>query len=238
MNGSRLGRPAFAALVLALLLAGCGGGSGHGGSAFTFLSVERFSTNGTNAVGTVTSSLSDRSRTTQVCVTLSNNLKNPTVTAPTSLDNVQIESYTVKLTRLDGGPAPGPFTFNAGVVVPAGAVSMGAVSGNTVTFGIILVPAQAKNEAPLAGVGGPIAATADVVFRGRTGRGQRAETQGAVGVDFVSADEATSTTCAAPSTYGASLFLPVRPVYAWLSLVLLVGLVAPQLLAARRRLRS
>ncbi len=57
------------------------------------------------------SNLGDRQATTSVCVTLRNTPKNPTVTTPTALDNVVIDQYTVSISRLDGGPAPGPFTF-------------------------------------------------------------------------------------------------------------------------------
>ncbi len=179
---------------LALLFAGCGSsGSGQSGSGFVFLSVDLFSLNGTTGVGAVNSSVSELNASTQVCVTLRNNLKNPTVTAPTSLDNVVIQSYTVTLRRQDGGPLPGPFTFNTSVLVPAGTVTMGALTGNTATFPVIVVPATVKRDpAVRPPVRLPLAATAEVVFQGRDGRGQRADTAGAVTVVFVDDGESVA----------------------------------------------
>ncbi len=162
--------PALLLAALAVLLAGCDG-SGREGNEFVFLTVDGFNTGGSGSIGTVNSSLADRNSSTLVCVTLRNNLKNPTVTSPTGLDNVVITSYTVKLTRFDGGPVPGPFTFGASFTVPAGTASNGTLSGNTASAGIVLVPAQAKNEPPLSTAALPVAANAEVVFKGRDGGG-------------------------------------------------------------------
>ena len=189
-RGRRLGS-ALLVLVLAILANACGSGSGQSGSAFTFLSVDSFRT-----TSAVTSSIDDLNSSTAVCVTLRNNLKNPTVTAPTSLDNVVIQSYTVRITRLDGGTVPRtPFTIQTAVIVPAGASAMGTVSGNTASFGIILVPAQAKLEPALRQSRFPISATAEVVFQGRNGRGQRLETEGAVSLVFVNEGTDTAASC-------------------------------------------
>jgi len=173
-------------LAVAALLTACGG-SNQSGNAFVYLSVDRFSLNGTTATASVTSS-TNPGTTTSACVTLRNNLKNPTITAPNTLDNVTIQSYTV---TLSGGGSPGPFTFGTGVLVPAGTVTSGVVSGNTATFGVILVPAGAK------GSSGTLA-TAEVTFQGRDGRGTSVETEGAVTVVFVAGDEPT-VNCAATS---------------------------------------
>ncbi|MBI2467086.1 MAG: hypothetical protein HYV62_04605 [Candidatus Rokubacteria bacterium] len=186
--------PALLLAVLAALLAGCDG-SGQEGNEFVFLTVDGFSTGGSGSVGVVTSSLEARNTSTLVCVTLRNNLKNPTVTAPTGLDNVLILSYTVKLTRFDGGPAPGPFTFAASFTVPAGTVSNGTISGNTANAAIVLVPAQAKNEPPLSTAGLPVAANAEVVFKGRDGRGEPVQTEGAITVSFVASGTDTLVSC-------------------------------------------
>src|SRR5262245_36253364 len=75
--------------------------SGQSGSAFVFLPPVAVS-----PAGGVTSSLEDKNTSTVACVTLQNNPKNPTVTTPTGLDSVFITSYTVRLTRSDGGPPP------------------------------------------------------------------------------------------------------------------------------------
>jgi len=171
-------------LAVAALLTACEGDSGQSGSAFVFLSVDRFSLDGQTATATVTSS-TNPGTTTAACVTLRNNLKNPTITAPTALDNVIIESYTV---TLSGGVSAGPFTFGTSVLVPVGTVSMGAVSGNTATFGVVLVPTGAK------GSPGSVA-TAEVRFRGHDGRGNSINEEGAVTVVFVAG--ATDSVCSA-----------------------------------------
>jgi hypothetical protein len=190
-------------LGAAVLLAGCGGsGSGQSGSAFTFLTVSAV-TDGTNQVGQVTSSLGPlgtRNVSTSVCMVLQNNLKNPTVTAPTSLDNVQVTSYTVRLSRLDGGPSPAPFTVGTSLTVPAGTVSNGSVGGNTATAVVILVPAQLKNQAPLSTAPTPLNATADVVFQGHDGRGSSVQTEASVAVLFVASGIDTTCGAAAPSS--------------------------------------
>lgn len=200
MNVDRVRSRAPLALVLALalLLTACGGGSGHGGSGFTFLNVELFSISGSTPVGAVNSNLDRSNVSTTVCATLSNNLKNPTVTTPSPLDNVTITSYTVTFTRFDGGAVPGPFTFNTAFTVPAGTVSTGTSgttqTGNTAKIPVVLVTAQAKREPPLSNPRPnlPLSATAHVIFRGRNGRGQDTSAEGTISVNFI-ADEADET---------------------------------------------
>jgi hypothetical protein len=176
------------------LLAGCEGGSGQSGSAFVFITVDGFSTDGTAIVSSVTSSTT-QTTTTVACVTLRNNLKNPTITAPSPLDNVIIQSYTVTLTRLSGSGQNGPFTFGTAVLVPAGAVPamQTAVLGNTATFAVIVIPAGAKGPA------GSVA-TAEFRFRGRDGRGNSVEAVGAVTVLFAAADEPDASCAGATPT--------------------------------------
>ena len=106
-------------LAIAALLAACEGGSGQSGSAFVFLTVDGFSLSGGANTATVNSSI-DTGTTTTACVTLRNNLKNPTITTSNALDNVIVQSYTVTLTAVSGGGLPGPFTFGTAVLVPAG----------------------------------------------------------------------------------------------------------------------
>jgi hypothetical protein len=189
-------------VLLAAGLAACGSsGSGQSGSSFVFLTVDLVSLNGSTPVAGVNSSLTDTGTATVACFTLRNNLKNPTVTAPTGLDNVVIQSYTVRLARSDGGPPPAPVTINTAVAVPAGTASSGTVSGNTGVVPVIVVTAQAKTQPPLSPPPRlPLSAVAEVTFRGRDGRGQRVETEGAVSVTFVGGSATDSAaTCAGES---------------------------------------
>jgi hypothetical protein len=195
---ARRRRAGLALLAAAALFTGCEGGSGQSGSAFIFLSVDGFSLSpDAGATASVNSSI-DTGTSTVACVTLRNNLKNPTVTATNTLDNVIIESYTVTLTAVSGGALPGPFTFGTSVIVPAGTQTTGssALTGNTATFPVILVPASAKLDPrvrppnPL-----PILATAEVTFRGHDGRGSSVETEGAVTVTFVTGEEDSEANC-------------------------------------------
>jgi hypothetical protein len=172
------------ALAMAVLVAACGG-SGQSGSAFVFLTIDRFSLDGQTATATVSSS-TNPGTTTTVCVTLRNNPKNPTVTAPTGLDNVTIRSYTVTFTPVSGGGVPGSFTVGTAVLVPAGTLTNGALGGNTATFPVVVVPAGKKSSA------GTIA-TAEFTFQGRDGRGQSVEVEGAVTVMFVSGADSVVT---------------------------------------------
>jgi hypothetical protein len=167
------------ALAVAFLLAACGGGSGQSGNAFVFLTVDGFSLSGGAIVSSVPSSTA-QSTTTTACVTLRNNLKSPTVTSPSALDNVTVQSYTL---ALDGQS----FTFGTAVLVPAGTATTDteSVSGNTATFSVTLVPAGAKGSAGTT-------ATAELRFQGRDGRGQSVEAEGAVTVVFQSGLESDS----------------------------------------------
>jgi hypothetical protein len=191
------GRAGCLLVAVALLLAGCEGGSGQSGSAFVFLSVDGFSlSNGTNTAS-VTSSI-DTGTSNTVCVTLRNNLKNPTITGPSPLDNITVQSYTVTLTSVTGGGLPGPFTFGTAVLVPAGTLTGGVLSNNTATFPIVIVPASAKLDPSLRPPNRlPIVATAEVNFRGRDSRGSSVEAEGAVTVTFVTGGADSEATCTA-----------------------------------------
>jgi hypothetical protein len=165
-------------LGLALLLGACEGGSGQSGGAFSFLSIDGFFL----TQGAITSSIpssTSQVTTTNACVILRNNAKNPTITTPNTLDNITIRSYTL---RLNGRT----FTFGTAVLVPAGTVTMGNVSGNTATFAVVVAPGGAKGGA---GSG----ALAEFTFSGRDGRGQSVEVDGALTVLFSGGDEPTAT---------------------------------------------
>jgi len=188
VNANRVRSRAPLALLpaVALLLAACGGsGSGHGDSAFVFLTIDRITANSGAAAN---SSLDDTATSTTVCVRLSNNLKNPTVTTPTGLDSVNITAYTVGFTRFDGGTPPGPFTINTAFTVPAGTVSGSppVLTVGTINVLVVLVPAQAKRQPPLDSLPRlPLSTTADIVFQGRDGRGNRLSVEGAITVNFI-----------------------------------------------------
>jgi hypothetical protein len=194
----RARRPVMA-LVVAAALTGCDGSSGQRGSAFTFLTVDNLS-QGNASVATVNSPV-DSGTATTACATLRNNLKNPTITTPTLLDNVIIQSYTVTLTAAGGGSLPGPFTFSTSALVPAGLVANNVLGGNTATFPVVLVPAGAKLDPRLRPPTRlPLVATAEVTFRGRDGRGTPVETGGAATVVFVSGSEEGTPTCGTTTT--------------------------------------
>ncbi len=186
--------------AVALLLAACGGGTGHGGSAFVFLTITQITT---NAGGAANSDLDDPNTSTVVCVSFSNTQKSPTVTSPTALDSVTITSYTIKFTRFDGGTPPGPFTTNTAFTIPAGSVSgnPAVLTAGRGSFLVIVVPAQAKREPPLEPRPRlPLSTTADMLFRGRDGRGNNVSVEGAVSVNFIAGGGVTETT---PSCAGA-----------------------------------
>src|SRR4029077_2896262 len=86
----------------------------------------------------------DAGSTTTACVTLRNNLKNPTVTAPTGLDNITVQSYTVTITSLTGGSLGGPFIIGTAILVPAGSIANNVLGNNTATFSVLLVPSGSK----------------------------------------------------------------------------------------------
>jgi hypothetical protein len=226
MNGSRRG--VLAPLVLSLGLAACGGSgsnqTGSSGNAFTFLAVD-------SVTPSCATSALNASSSTVVTVTLSNNLKNPTLTTPTALDNVQIESYTVRLTRTDGGPSTGPFSQGTSITIPAGTVPSGggALSGNQRGVPVIIVPADLKRE-----VGGPGSGAASIVLNGQNFRGQRLSVNASVVVNFVATDSGDSNGSAG-GCYGASLFRPVRPLYAMLSLAVLLGSIVGPLTRPKKR---
>jgi hypothetical protein len=94
---------------------------------------------------------------------------------------VTVQSYTLTLNGQT-------FTFGTAVLVPAGTVTTDSenISGNTATFSVILVPAGSKGSPQST-------ATAELTFRGRDGRGQSVEAEGAVTVVFQSGLESDST---------------------------------------------
>lgn len=167
---ARARRPA-AALALATLVGGCEGGSGQSGGAHVFLTVQGFSlaSSGTPSVASVPSSPL-QTTATGACVVLGNNQKNPTISAPTALDNVTIQSYTVSVNGRS-------FTIPTAAFISTGTITNGAVANNTTVVPVILVPAGAKGPSGTSSI-------VQVEFRGRDGRGSSVSAEGAVVVVF------------------------------------------------------
>jgi hypothetical protein len=187
------------ALAIVTLLAACEGSSGQRGSAFVFVNVDGFSLTGTAFVSSVNSSTA-QSSTTTVCVTLSNNRKNPTVTSPSPLDNVTIRSYRLTVNGRT-------FTFGTAILVPAGNFASATatnVIGNTQTFSVIIVPAGAKG-------GAGTSALAEFTFSGRDGRGQAVEAEGAITVLFAAGNEPTVTCSGTTPTPPTTPTTPTTP---------------------------
>jgi hypothetical protein len=191
-------RHVLAVMLLALVVGACEGGSGQSGSAFSFLTVDGFSTSGTNFLGSIPSSTSNNS-TTSACVTLRNNAKNPII-GPSPLDSIVVRSYTVTITPLTPGTPGGTFTFGTAVTVPAGVQtgtgSTATTAASTATLAVVLVPAGAKGPS-----GG--SATVDITFKGQDLRGQSVKAEAAITVFFTGGDEPTlscGTTTTPPTT--------------------------------------
>jgi len=192
----RLARVGVLAAIAALLPA-CEGGSGQSGSAFTFLTVDGFSLTPGSFVSSVPSSTAPGTTTT-ACVTLRNNLKNPTVTASTALDNIIVQSYTVTITSLSGGNL-GTFTIGTAVLVPSGATTITngqtTTTPGTATFSVLLVPSESK------GSPGTVANVL-IRFRGHDQRGSSVQAEGGVAVVFTSGLAADSSCGSSTGTGG------------------------------------
>ncbi len=172
------------------ILGGCGGGgsgSSQTGSGFTFLTVDLA------PAGGAISNIDQENLATTICARFRNNLKNPTITMPTALDDVQITSYTVTFRRFDGGTPPGPFTIGTAIRVPAGTA---AAAGEARAL-IIVVPASAKHEPPLRNPPPrfPLDTQANVVFTGQNGRGERLKVDASAIVVFVSGTQEATPSC-------------------------------------------
>lgn len=120
-------------------------------------------------------------------ITLASRLKNPTQTDPQGFADTQINSYTVRFRRTDGGTLVPPVqTFGAGVVVPSG--------GTVVLTNFPILPASAVQQSPFDQLlpfnGGidretgrnEIRVTYDLTFFGRTVSGHRVQSETASGL--------------------------------------------------------
>jgi hypothetical protein len=120
-------------------------------------------------------------------ITLESHLKNATQTDPQGFADTQMNSYTVRYRRTDGGTrVPAVQTFGVGVVVPSGAT---ATLNN-----FPILPASAVQQSPFDQLlpfnGGvdretgrnEIQMTFDVTFFGKTASGHRVQSETASGV--------------------------------------------------------
>lgn len=120
-------------------------------------------------------------------IILQSHLKNPSQTDPQGFADTQINSYTVRFRRTDGGTmVPTVQTFGAGILVPSGA------SATLANFPIL--PASAIQQTPFDQLlpfnGGvdretgrnEIQMTYDLTFFGRTASGHRVQSETASGL--------------------------------------------------------
>jgi hypothetical protein len=120
-------------------------------------------------------------------ITLNSRLKNPSQTDPQGFADTQINSYTVRFRRTDGGTLVPPVqTFGAGVVVPSG--------GRVVLNNFPILPASAVQQSPFDQLlpfnGGvdretgrnEIRVAYDLTFFGRTVSGHRVQSETASGL--------------------------------------------------------
>ena len=120
-------------------------------------------------------------------ITLESHLKDPTQTDPQGFADTQINSYTVRFRRTDGGTrVPGVQTFGVGIVVPSG--------GSSTLANFPILPASAIQQSPFDQLlpfnGGvdretgrsEIQMTFDLTFFGRTASGHRVQSETASGI--------------------------------------------------------
>jgi hypothetical protein len=120
-------------------------------------------------------------------ITLESHLKNPSQSDPQGFADTQINSYTVRFRRTDGGTLVPPVqTFGVGVVVPSG--------GSATLANFPILPASALQQSPFDQLlpfnGGvdretgrnEIQMTFDITFFGRTVSGHRVQSETASGL--------------------------------------------------------
>jgi len=123
-------------------------------------------------------------------MTLTSHLKNPTATDPQGFADVQINTYTVRFSRRDGGTRiPPPEQFSAAVLLPSG--------GSATLNGFPIISAAALQQSPfdqlLSFNGGVDRETGlneihifySITFYGTTVSGHRVQSQTATGDVFI-----------------------------------------------------
>ena len=120
-------------------------------------------------------------------ITLQSHLKNPTVSDPQGFANTQVNSYTVRFRRTDGGTlVPSVKTFGTGILVP----SSGSATLNNFPILVASDLQQSPFDQLLPFNGGvdretgrnTIQMTFDLTFFGQTVSGHRVQSQTASGV--------------------------------------------------------
>src|SRR5688572_29970633 len=120
-------------------------------------------------------------------IELESNLKNPTASDPQGFADTQINSYTVRFRRTDGGTrVPVTRTFGTGILVPSG--------GQATLNNFPILEASALQQSPFDQLlpfnGGvdretgrnEIQMTFDITFFGRTASGHRVQSETASGI--------------------------------------------------------
>jgi hypothetical protein len=115
--------------------------------------------------------------------TLTVDMKSPSVTEPTAVNQVTFTRYRVEFIRADGRNTPGvdvPYGFDSGVTVTAS-------PGAPATAGFELVRHSAKTEAPLVALANNfqlITTIARVTFYGKDHAGNDVTAAGQIGITF------------------------------------------------------
>jgi len=116
-------------------------------------------------------------------VTVTAEMKDPTVTSPTAINAITFNRYRVTYIRADGRNTPGvdvPYGFDS-------AVTFTVTPGTAATAGFDLVRHVAKEEAPLVSLAANddlITAIAQVTFYGKDHAGNDVSASGSIGITF------------------------------------------------------
>jgi hypothetical protein len=116
-------------------------------------------------------------------VTMTAEMKDPSVTSPTAINAITFNRYRVTYIRADGRNTPGvdvPYGFDS-------AVTFTVTPGGTATAGFDLVRHVAKEEAPLVSLAANddlITTIAQVTFYGKDHAGNDVAASGSIGITF------------------------------------------------------
>jgi len=183
-RAARVGGVVLLGLCVAALSACTGGALGQGRSPAYLVVDSLVGGSGTNVVQSDVSQRVDDVGQITVHLALKNIGTPASPTAPTTNNAITINQYHVAYVRSDGGPVPSAFDS---------AVTATVSGTSSTTLDIVLVQAQAKEQAPLAGlmVGGTVQGTlpvidtvATVTLYGQDQNGNEVSVSGQVGINF------------------------------------------------------